>query len=366
LTIRSFWVRGLGEVLAVIPSEDFIPAFQSLLQLRFLCLEDIHDVDEMLHHVHHAPVLQQLVVRSAGMITTVTVMSTWPTVAVVQQLIQRTSATLHIKLVPTKSSVEWATAEAESDPTDIEVSGLLHIPCMTQLRLSRHLSPADYHQVLTPSGPDSFLELTLGSACKLPSGFVDHLVRLASLTSLRVTSTRSLGPLTSLPSLCRLSKLSIWDHEDPERTRSHVITQCAHLIQLEINFPWWYGARFRQFFTSTNMMRLERLAIRYFAFASDDANLLYSPVPPADPVAAFRSLTALRYLHLVGVGQPDPILSTLHHAPQLTELVTDPTLLHVLPAVEVLQSLLDRTPSTLQIRLISMLPSASWRRHTLR
>jgi hypothetical protein len=86
----------------VIPAEDYIAAFQSLLQLRFLCLDSVYDVDKLLQHLHHAPVLQQLVVRSAG---STTVMSRWPTVDVLQQLIQRTSDTLHIKLVQTKTSV---------------------------------------------------------------------------------------------------------------------------------------------------------------------------------------------------------------------------------------------------------------------
>jgi hypothetical protein len=97
LTLNQFDARGSASHREVIPAEDYIAAFQSLLQLRFLCLTDVNDVDDLIRHLHHAPALEMLEVGSLAVWPS----TAWPSAAALSQLLQRTPvATLHTVIVP--------------------------------------------------------------------------------------------------------------------------------------------------------------------------------------------------------------------------------------------------------------------------
>jgi hypothetical protein len=256
-------------------------------------------------------------------------------------------------------SVDWTGrgSAGEADSTDAEVSGLLRIPRMTQLSLARRLSHAHYHHVITHSGLDSLRELNFSRVRDLPVGFVDHLVRLTSLTSLHIGPRfPPLDTLTSLPRLCRLSNLSICDavHAESRYSQCHVIPQCAQLTDLNISTPGFYGPRFRPFFTQLGH-QLQRLTIRDFnAGGLGDFLAVVPPVPPEDYIAAFQSLIQLRFLCLERVIDVDDMLRHLHHAPALQMLVVRPTRFQssTWPAVDIVQQLMDRTSAALHIEVV--------------
>jgi hypothetical protein len=249
-------------------------------------------------------------------------------------------------------SVDWYGSDGEADSTDAEVSGLLRIPRMTHLRLAHRLSHAQYHQVLTHSGLDSLRELTIVNPWfDLPFGFIDQLVRLESFTSLRIDSDLPrLDPLTALPQL-NLKKLKLYDRMR-EPLYTDVIGQCAHLTDLDITAPAFYGPRFRPFLTQLGP-QLQRLTIRwFFAPRLEDTPVV---IPVEDYIAAFQSLLQLRFLCLDSVYDVDDLLQHLHHAPVLQQLlVIRPRRfsLSTWPTVAVIQQLMNRTSAGLHIEVV--------------
>jgi hypothetical protein len=248
-------------------------------------------------------------------------------------------------------SVDWSSADGahQVDATAAEVSAFLAIPRMTRLRVSRRLSADQSRRVLSHSALDALCELTLGGASELPFGFIDHLVRLKSLTNLQIdTDLPHHDLLTALPQL-KLKTLKLNDRGDSrEPRRTGAIAQCAHLTDLELDAPGFSGPRFRPFFTHLGP-QLRRLTIRwFFARGLGDISVV---IPAEDYIAVFRSLVQLRFLCLDSVLDVDDLLQHLHHAPVLQTLVVRPFSFDESkwPSVTVLQQLIRRTPSALHV-----------------
>jgi hypothetical protein len=255
-------------------------------------------------------------------------------------------------------SVDWILDEESESffPTDAEVSALFGVPRMTRLRVSRRLSADLSHRVLSHSALDGLGELTLGDAAELPFGFVDLLICMPSLTSLRIEGNLPyLDPLTALPQL-RLRSLTLrvqgsvgW-LEPISHTRTVVIAQCAHITDLDIYAPYLYGSRFRLFFTSNCIRQLQRLTIRHFW--AHRHPVIGVTLSAEDYVIAFQSLIQLRFLSLQDVYGVQWMLQHLHHAPALQQVEVRPGS-ELGPSVAVLQQLINRTSSTLHIHLVA-------------
>jgi hypothetical protein len=276
------------------------------------------------------------------------------------------------------TSVDWSGSYPYAWPTDEEVSALLRIPRMTRLVISHCPTEAQLCRIMDHSALDSLTELLLEGVPHLPFDFVDHLVRLASLTSIRVLgSLPHLDPLTALPRLSKLTTLQLGEDDwgpAHDHRRIDAIAQCAHLTDLYVHGMAISGPQFRQFFTSSVSHQLQRVTLNY-SFPRGRAAREFTMIPAEDYIAAFQSLHQLRFLCFIFTNDVDDMLEHLHHAPALQTLeirvMGSPLAHHAMihgertwPSVAVLQQLIHRTTtSELHITIVPI-ASARGRRQT--
>lgn len=152
----------------------------------------------------------------------------------------------------------------------------------------------------------------------LPSQFLQPLVWLPSLVSLEPPVY---GPdsetLECLPLLRHLHTLKLTDRQHSKYV-CIIIAECPNLTSLSIRYPYFYGDRFRSFFTNPNMARLHQLTIEMF---SAQNNLRGCPDVPLADLDAITCLSRLTSLTLAEVDHVDAMLPSIVRMSWLSKLI---------------------------------------------